>query len=106
MTHASAISMLPIAATGNNGWVRREDQVDEREGVPVTEFRIVMDGYFETMGVKRLAGRTVAEHDRQGAVPVAVVNETLASRLLPNRDLASVVGQRVRLAPSPDRPTK
>ncbi len=58
-----------------------------------------MDGYFETMGVKRLAGRTVAEHDRQGAVPVAVVNETLASRLWPNRDLASVVGQRVRIGP-------
>ncbi|MGH9385832.1 MAG: FtsX-like permease family protein, partial [Vicinamibacterales bacterium] len=99
VTHASAISMLPIAATGNNGTVRREDQVDEREGVPVTEFRIVMDGYFETMGVKLLAGRTVAEGDREGAVAVAVVNETLASRLWPDRDRASVVGQRIRIGP-------
>jgi putative ABC transport system permease protein len=97
VTHASAISMLPIAATGNNGWVRREDQVDEREGVPVTEFRIVMDGYFETMGVKLIAGRTISERDRQGAVSVAIVNETLASRLWPNRDLASAIGQRVRI---------
>ena len=99
VTHASAINMLPIATTGNNGWVRREDQVDEREGVPVTEFRIVMDGYFETMGVKLLAGRTVAERDRQGAVPVAVVNETLASRLWPGRDLVSTIGQRIRIGP-------
>jgi putative ABC transport system permease protein len=99
VTHASAISMLPIAATGNNGWVRREDQVDEWEGVPVTEFRIVMDGYFETMGVRLLAGRTVTERDRDGAVPVAVVNETLASRLWPDRDLASAVGQRIRIGP-------
>ena len=30
---------------------------------------------------------------------MAVVNETLASRLWPNRDLASVVGQRVRIGP-------
>jgi putative ABC transport system permease protein len=99
VTHASAINMLPIATTGNNGWVRREDQVDEREGVPVTEFRIVMDGYFETMGVKLLAGRTVAERDRQGAVPVAVVSETLAARLWPGRDLATAIGQRIRIGP-------
>jgi putative ABC transport system permease protein len=99
VTQASAISMLPIATTGNNGTVRREDQVEEREGVPVTEFRIVMDGYFETMGVKLLAGRTVAERDREGSVAVAVVNETLASRLWPDRNLASVVGQRIRIGP-------
>jgi putative ABC transport system permease protein len=99
VTHASAISMLPIAATGNNGWVRREDQQDEREGVPVTEFRIVMDGYFETMGVKLLAGRTISERDREGAVPAAVVNEALALRLWPNRDFASAVGQRIRIGP-------
>jgi putative ABC transport system permease protein len=99
VTHASAINMLPIAATGNNGWVRREDQADEREGVPVTEFRIVMDGYFETMGVKLLAGRTISERDRGGAVAVAVVNETLASRLWPGRDLASAIGQRIRIGP-------
>ena len=35
--------MLPIAFTGNNGPVRRVDQTDPNEGVPVTEFRIVMD---------------------------------------------------------------
>jgi predicted permease len=97
VTHASAISMLPIATTGNNGTVRREGQVDEREGVPVTEFRIVMDGYFETMGVRLLAGRTIGDRDREGVVAAAVVNDTLASRLFPDRPLNSVVGQRIRI---------
>ena len=99
VTHASAISMLPIATTGNNGTVRREDQVEERDGVPVTEFRIVMDGYFEAMGVKLLAGRTISDRDREGSIAVAVVNETLASRLWPDRNLASVIGQRLRIGP-------
>ena len=46
VTNASAISLLPIGATGTNGPVRRVDQLGDNEGVPVTEFRIVMDDYF------------------------------------------------------------
>ncbi len=34
--------------------------------------------YFETMGMQILRGRGFADHDREGAVRVAVVNETLA----------------------------
>ena len=64
VTHASGISMLPIAFTGNNGQVRRLDQTGDSEGVPVTEFRIVMDRYFETMGIPIVAGRALDERDR------------------------------------------
>jgi putative ABC transport system permease protein len=97
VTHVSAINMLPIANTGSNGPVRRADQVDEGEGVPVTEYRVVMQGYFETMGIPVLAGRAPDERDRPGGAGVVVVNETLASRLWPNRALPDVVGQHVRL---------
>ena len=97
VTHASAISLLPIGATGNNGPVRRPDQTGPNEGVPVTEFRIVMDGYFETMGMAMLAGRTLNERDRANTSFVVVVNETLAKRLFPNLSPAAVVGQPIRL---------
>ena len=97
VTHASAISLLPVAATGNNGPVRRIDQTGDTDGVPVTEFRIVMDGYFETMGVPMLAGRAFDQRDRAGTTAVAVVNETLAKRLFPNIDPANVVGQPIRI---------
>ena len=67
VTQASAIDMLPVAATGHNGPVRRADQTGERDGVPVTEVRVVMDGYVETMGLTLLAGRAIDDRDRAGA---------------------------------------
>jgi putative ABC transport system permease protein len=98
VTHASAINMLPIAATGRNGPVRRADLPEDSDGVPVTEFRIVMDGYFNTMGVKLVAGRVFDERDRAETVGVALVNETLASRLWPNQGGAQAVGKQLRIA--------
>ncbi len=94
-SHVSAINMLPVAATGNNGHARRDDQGDD-QGVPVTEMRIVMSGYFQTMGVRLLAGRGIEERDRDGAPGVAVVNQTLAARLWPGLGPQEIVGRRVR----------
>lgn len=96
ITHASAINMLPIAATGNNGSVRRPDQVGERDGVPVTEVRIVMDGYVDAMGMRLLAGRAIDQRDRSDTAAVAVVNRSLAARLWPTLSPAEVVGLQVR----------
>jgi putative ABC transport system permease protein len=97
VTHASGISLLPIASTGNNGPVRRLDQSGDNDGVPVTEFRIVMDRYFETMGIPIIAGRALDERDRAATGLAAVVNETLAGKLFPNLAPAAVVGQQIRI---------
>jgi putative ABC transport system permease protein len=97
VTQASAIDMLPVAATGHNGPVRRADQTGERDGVPVTEVRVVMDGYASAMGLRVLAGRAIDDRDRPGSVPVAVVNDTVAARLWPDRPLRDVIGQQLRV---------
>jgi putative ABC transport system permease protein len=97
VTHVSAISVLPIAFTGFNGPVRRLDQTGPNDGVPVTEFRVVMDRYFETMDIPLVAGRALDERDRAATTFVAVVNQTLAERLFPTLSPAAVVGQQVRL---------
>lgn len=95
VTHASAINMLPVAATGRNGTVRRPDQVGEREGVPVTEVRVVMDGYADAMGIRLLAGRAIDERDRPDTAAVAVVNRSLAERLWPTLSPSQVIGLQV-----------
>ena len=96
VSHVSAINMLPVAATGNNGRARRDDQ-GEDQGVPVTEMRIVMSGYFQAMGVRLLAGRAIEDRDRAGTPGVAVVNATLASRLWPGLAAREIIGRRVRI---------
>ena len=42
--------------------------------------------YFETVGVRVLAGRGFTEYDRAGAPPVAVINETMRRRYWPGQD--------------------
>jgi len=41
--------------------------------------------YFETVGLRRLAGRDFAAGDRGGSAPVAIVNQTMAATLWPGR---------------------
>ena len=57
-----------------------------------SEFRTVMPGYFETIGVPLLSGRTLTASDRSGAPRVLVINATLARRAWPNE---SAIGRRI-----------
>ena len=53
---------------------------DEPTGMTV-EIRVVGPGYFRTLGTPLLRGRPLADTDRAGAAPVAVINQALAERL-------------------------
>jgi predicted permease len=46
----------------------------------------VSPGYFEAMNTRLVRGRYFDEADRQGGLPVAIVDERLAARLWPNED--------------------
>ncbi len=65
---------------------------------PATEqsvlFNLVSPEYFETMGVALVRGRGFTASDRDGAVPVAVVDESLAQRFWPGED---PIGKRITL---------
>jgi len=56
------------------------------------DWNIITPGYFETMGVELVEGRAFTSEDREGSLPVAIVNQTLASQLWPG---ASPIGRRV-----------
>ena len=58
------------------------------------ELNAVSSDYFKTMGTRILAGRAIAESDRDGAPRAMVVSQSMAKTLWPGRD---PIGQCVRV---------
>ena len=92
---ASAVTAPPLSGhwgtffTIENAPAKRPDEQD-----PVVLQRVAFPGYFETMGIALLAGRTFNDQDgrTEGSLAV-IVNETFARRFWPNQD---PVGKRIR----------
>ena len=53
---------------------------------PFAGINMVTPSYFETFGIPVIRGRRFTDRDREGGLPVAIINETLARRYLPNVD--------------------
>jgi putative ABC transport system permease protein len=71
----------------------------QKEGDPplnVDFWQTVGDDYFETMGIKVVAGRVFGPGDAAGAQPVVVINEAFARRFFPGED---PVGKLVQVRP-------
>jgi len=60
---------------------------------PSTSITVVSSDYFRTLNIPLLHGRTFTERDRQGAVPVAVINDEFARYYFPDQD---PIGRRVK----------
>ena len=58
------------------------------------ELRTVTQGYFRTLAIPMIRGRSFTAMDARGATPVAIVNETFARRYFPEGD---AIGQRIDL---------
>ena len=54
---------------------------------------VVLPGYLETLGVRRIAGRGFTDRDNQTSQPVIILSQSLAGEIIPNE---SSVGKRVR----------
>jgi len=72
-------SITPTALDG----VRLSDEEQTRL---IVQVRIVTPDYFKAMGIAMPRGRGLAESDRLGAEPVAVINQAAAARLFPATD--------------------
>ncbi len=92
ITSAGLVNELPLAGSGVSGETPIEGKAFRDGQVPVADKRIVSRGYFETMGIPLVRGRTFSEGDRSGAMPVAVVSELYAQRYFPDED---PIGRRV-----------
>jgi ABC-type antimicrobial peptide transport system permease subunit len=53
---------------------------------PRAQFRTVSQGFFDSLGVKLIAGRDFNDGDRHDGEKVVIVSESVAQRMFPNQD--------------------
>lgn len=83
---AAFTNQLPLSGDASVFGITLEEG-DRAEGVGGAAYRhAVSPEYFETMGIPITRGRGLSEWDVDGAPPVVVVSQSLASRAFPGRD--------------------
>jgi putative ABC transport system permease protein len=96
---AAATNSLPVASGGIGDDFLVEGRPAPARGENVfAMIRSVNPGYFRAMQIPIHKGRPFTAQDGAGALPVAIVNETFASRIFPNED---PVGRRIRIDADP-----
>lgn len=86
---AASIQWPPLRGPGWNFGLAIEGRPEVNES---TLYRIVTPGYFETMRIRLLRGRTFRDSDRADDPPVVVVNQAFADRYWPGED---ALGKRI-----------
>jgi putative ABC transport system permease protein len=83
VTHAAAISRIPLAVTDQSTFYRLAGQSNDDARVQVALSRVVTRDYFTTVGARLREGRFFDASDRRSQSPAAVVNESFANRNFP-----------------------
>lgn len=89
---AGITSHLAVEEYGTNGNTRIEGKSYPPNQEPLIEYRVVSPGYFRTMGITLLRGRSFDEQDRKDAPPVVIINEAMARAVWGTED---PVGKRI-----------
>ena len=94
VTAAAATSTDPFRQFGFSNSVTPEERAHQApaSGLMQAGWRSVSPGFFETMRIPVLAGRTFSTADRQEAPRVVVISRSLADALWPGQD---AVGRRI-----------
>ena len=91
VTAVGGTSAFPLRGTQENSlFVQLRGETFDPAQPMQSRQRFVSPGLFKAMGVRMLAGRDFTMDDRQGATPVAVVNETFVRRNLSGKDPLTV----------------
>jgi putative ABC transport system permease protein len=84
-------TLPPYGGIGTNLEVSGKPHTERWEAI----FQLCSEGYFPTLGLRLLRGRTLTEVDVNDARKVAVVNQTLVTRYLAPED---PIGRQIRLS--------
>lgn len=109
LTHIEALPVVVSATTGTiplqGHWaMTRVDHLEGGPEIPQGEgvmigVHMVEDGYFETLGVPRVSGRTFDSTDGTDRFPTLVISQSTAAELFPGED---AVGKRIQIGISDD----
>jgi predicted permease len=91
VSSVASADLVPLSMGGRSDGFIAEGRTAPSGDPPGTELYMVSPGYFETMGIPRVAGRDIAEENPE-APKIAVVNEEFAKQLFQHD---SPIGQRV-----------
>jgi putative ABC transport system permease protein len=84
---AAAVSGRPLVAGSTGMGIGAADQTEDPGGnVPWASWRLITDGYFRTMGIPLLKGRSFDERDEIGKPWRAIISQRLAELLWPGED--------------------
>jgi putative ABC transport system permease protein len=91
----SAINHVPLAGDTWGFPFAIEGRPPSRPGEsPNAVYRVILPGYFHTMGISLLRGRDISESDSMSAPGIVIINDRLARRYWPGED---PIGKRITL---------
>jgi putative ABC transport system permease protein len=100
VSRASLSFMTPMSGRGWNGRVEIEGGPVRTGKEQVAWINAVAPGWFETYGMRLVAGRDIADSDASGGEEIAVVNEAFVRKFAAP---GSPIGQRMTLTAGPQK---
>ena len=98
---AASVLLRPLWGVAGMDWaVTIDGQSATARQNPLVNLEAVSPGYFETMEIPLIAGRTIGDADREGRAAAAVVSQSFAQRFWPD---GRALGRRLQI-PLPGSP--
>jgi putative ABC transport system permease protein len=97
----AAMSTLPTNGSESDNYAVEGRPYPTNHDLPMAHDVSVSPGMFQVLGAKLLAGRDFGPQDREGSLPVVLVNESFAKKEWPKED---PLGRRIRLSKKPGAP--
>jgi len=91
---AALASFLPVGGSPQGRFAIEGEDYDSPQAQPITHYAYISPRFFETCGAPILAGRDFNPLDREGELPVALVNRPFVDRYFSGKD---PLGRRLRL---------
>lgn len=91
---ASVSRGIPFEGWSGNSFVTGEDSHPALSNMPSANAVMAGEHYFLTMGIPLIQGRGFTNADREGALPVAIVNQELVRENWPNQN---PIGKRLKM---------